>query len=201
MTLSDMIPPLVRARPAYEAALTLRTKLGERRAVLTEQLHRLARLAAGQETKADREAKGARVAALMGDRAPAPSASPLPHKADLQREAADLDEAITLADQRVREERAVASAVVCEQVRSKHDARVSAVCRALIAAHGTQLAYLDFADRVNAEGVMWTQGLRPMHPLFLEGPRDAQSSLAQYLREAVESGFIKADEIPQELRQ
>ena len=92
-----------------------------------------------------------------------------------------------------------ASIQVCDLVRPRYSAIVAEMCEALLAVRKKQLAYHQLIDELEAADVAWVH-LFPMPLRFLGAPNDNEGSLAKYLKEAADHGFIQPEIIPHDLR-
>jgi hypothetical protein len=138
----------------------------------------------------------ARVAELMGE--PPPRIVPERREilARLVRECFELKSALELLDKRIMVERTKAAAIVRELVAPEYASRMRLVCEALMAAHAANESISDLVDAMEVEGIS-TSGMLPMRPLAVLGsPRDPQSQLANFLRDAVAAGVIRQKEMP-----
>jgi hypothetical protein len=115
-----------------------------------------------------------------------------PRASDLRAAQVELQRRISLAKQR-------ASIEVCNRIEPHYREVVRAMCERLRDLHQAQMAYHRLVDTLEREDVAWTR-LVPMHPRFLGDPIDAQGRTALYFRDALQSGFITRDEIPERLR-
>lgn len=120
--------------------------------------------------------------------------------ADLRREIGDIGHAINLLRCRIDEEKSRASRVVCEHVQGQYCERVAEMCACAIALYESAREYNALTSALQSEGVSWTM-LNPMVPNFLGNLSDNHSSLAWFLKDAVQHGFIARDAVPEPIRQ
>jgi len=120
--------------------------------------------------------------------------------AKLQEERPVLEEAIRLQQEIIARERQHASKAICEQVRPVYDAVVLALARALVELGLAGETYQALTDRLRAADVAWGAQLRPMAFLPAGGdPRHKDhSSIAMWLRDALEHKLIPESEVPPE---
>jgi hypothetical protein len=119
--------------------------------------------------------------------------------ADLQEHAADLKAALAEVEQRIVAARNKASVQVCAQVEDQYRQIVVTICDRLRDLHEASLAYQRFTDALTGEDIAWTR-LGVVFPTLLGDPRDSQSRVGHYFREAARLGFITTNDIPETLR-
>lgn len=114
-----------------------------------------------------------------------------PRVADQQRdpgeiydELCDVQEAAKQIDEQIIAARSKASEIIREIVAPEHRRLVGEIARTMVAVRDAWAQYLEFADGLNSRQISWS-ALRPMHPNFLGSPRDRQSTMAFWFREAV----------------
>jgi septal ring factor EnvC (AmiA/AmiB activator) len=191
------LPTLSEVSPEYAALVARRDELQTEQAGLRTELGDISRAIAAAAPATDRAARAARV--IDGDQASLSLADLQERRAAHQRRLADLDEGLEVLDGRVREARMTASAMIRDRIEPQHRALVRTICDRLLALHEASRAYHKFATELNDGTVAWSD-LRPMFPAFLGDPGSAQSSVAIFLAEAANYGFIPAALIPAKLR-
>ncbi|SFH82446.1 hypothetical protein [Bradyrhizobium sp. cf659] len=192
-----VVPSLSEASPQYAKLLTRRNELQAQRATTDAEIRRL--VTALQSTP--RELHRTKIAELLGDQVPH-GAEPAPSREqlnELRQHLSAIDEAVSLIETRIAQERIKASAVVCDQVQDEHRRRVRDICFKLIELREAMLAYSQLVDTFNDEDIAWSR-LLPSQLLALGNPRDRQSEAALYLRAAVKSGFLDQNEVPEAVR-
>ncbi|NYG49855.1 hypothetical protein GGD67_007354 [Bradyrhizobium sp. IAR9] len=191
------VPSLSEASPHYAKLVTRRDELHVQRAATDAEIHRLV----GAMRTAPRALHRAKIAELVGDPAPDGEA-PVPSRErlnELRQHLSAIDEAISLIETGIAQERIKASVVVCEQAQDEHRRRVREMCFKLIELREAMLDYSELVDSFNAEDIAWSR-LSPSQLLVLGNPRDRQSEAALYLRAAVKSGFLDQKEVPEAIR-
>jgi hypothetical protein len=191
------LPTLSEVSPEYAALVQRRDELQAEQAGLRTDLAEIGRAIGAAAPATDRAARAARV--IDGDQAGLSLADLRERSGAHQRRLADLDAAIEVLDGRIRESRMAASAMIRDRIEPQHRALVRTICDRLLALHEASRAYHEFATELNDGQVAWSD-LRPMFPAFLGDPGSAQSSVAIYLAEAANYGFIPAASIPAKLR-
>ncbi|MBB4257294.1 hypothetical protein [Bradyrhizobium sp. CIR3A] len=191
------VPSLSEASPQYAKLLTLRDELHAQRRATDGEIVRLV----GALRSAPKALHRAKIAQLLGDQEPESEASAPSRERlnELRQHLSAIDEAISLNDTRIAQERIKASAVVCDQVQDEHRRRVRDICFRLIDLRETMLSYSQLVDTFNDEDIAWSR-LSPSQLLALGNPRDRQSEVALYLRAAVKSGFLVQNEVPEAIR-
>src|SRR4029077_12121050 len=119
---------------------------------------------------------------------------------ELMREIADLDRALELLADKISFESRKASELVVDAVEDDYRTAVSDICMALVALHEAHVAFANIVDSLNEDAVFWTGRLWPMHPTFLQDPKEKYSPIGSYLREASTHGFVEFKLVPPELR-
>ena len=189
---------LADADPAYAAAKDLVARLKAASLKLDTEESELNFRISNRPPTAE---KTGRVAALLGDAAPEEDDAPDGLRARLKAIAAervDLRAAIDIASQRLAAARFGASRTICAEVAPSYADRVQAVAKTLLAAHAAHNELLELIDDLNREDVVWTGEMAPMQADRVLGHQSGR--LAVWLREAADAGFVKADDIPQELK-
>lgn len=98
----------------------------------------------------------------------------------------DIETALEILAQRLREARTKASLVVCNAVRPEYGRRVAAIADALKAVASARAEYHQMRDELEREDIAWFS-LVPMDPAFLGDARDGH--IQRYLKEAKEAGY------------
>ncbi|MBX4967193.1 hypothetical protein [Rhizobium binae] len=197
-TPSAKVRNLADADPTYAAAkeLVLRLKASAVK-IDAEESELLARLASRPATTE----KTGRVAALLGDAAPEDDEAPDGVRARLKAiagERVDLRAAIDIAQQRLTQARFGASRTICAEVAPTYAARVQSLANALIVAHAAHDDLLHLINDLNVADIAWTGMMEPMQATNVFGHDGGR--LATWLKSAAAAGFIKAADIPTELR-
>ncbi|MBB4580380.1 hypothetical protein GGE45_002710 [Rhizobium aethiopicum] len=197
-TPSAKVRSLADADPTYAAAKELVARLKASAAKIdAEESELLTRLASRPATTE----KTGRVAALLGDAAPDDDEAPDGLRARLKAiavERVDLRAAIDIAQQRLTQARFGASRVIVAEVASTYSERVQSLAKALIVAHAAHNELLHLINDLNVEDIAWAGVLEPMQASNIFGHDGGR--LATWLRSAAAAGFIKASDIPTELR-
>lgn len=118
---------------------------------------------------------------------------------DIGRDIKDREAALAVLNREIEIERRAASSIVMRSLEPQYRDLVSKICKSLLELHEANLRYNEFADHMNFRGISWS-GVPGMPLWFLGHPNDPGGNLASYLREAVESGFMKASDFPSEFR-
>lgn len=185
--------------PSYAAAKAKHTELQSEVARLERRIGEIERaiLRSGTERLGDDAAL-----ALLDGSATGDDADVTTLRGELGRVRADLAvhrRAVELQRGRVDAARSEASAAVCERLAPKHRKIVADLARTLIAAGEAALVEIEFREELFEADVSFAGRLRPM-PTALGDPRDRDSALASWLREAVEFGLIEPGAIPADWR-
>lgn len=190
--------PALESIPEYAALIAKRTEIERTRVGVQGEVDKLLRAISETTTPMAVVKRGQRVAELLGDPAPAdvPDNSKIP---PLNQRLADLRIARVEIDRRISEARLAASRKICEAIKPEYGEVVRRLCMALLAVHEAHLDYRQFAGELNDADLAWSGYLTPMHPQMLGDPRDPQSRLGIYLRDAVEHGLLDDSEVPDEL--
>lgn len=191
------VPSLSEASPQYAKLVLRKEELHAERAATDKEIVRIAKAL----RTAPQVLHRAKIAELLGDQIPG-GETPAPSRErlnELRQHIIAIDEALSLIETRITQERIKASAVVCDQVHDEHRRRVRDICFKLIDLREAMLSYSQLADTFNDEDIAWSR-LSPMPLLVLGNPRDRQSAAALYLREAYKSGFIDQKELPEAIR-
>ena len=191
------LPTLSDVSPEYAALVARRDELQAEQHGHRTELAEISRAISAAAPATDRAARAARV--IDGDQASLSVADLQQRRGGHQRRLADLDAALEVLDDRIREARMTASAIIRDRVEPQHRALVRTICDRLLALHDASRAYHEFVTELNDGQVAWS-ALRPMFPAFLGDPRSAQGVVAIYLAEAANYGFIPAASIPAKLR-
>lgn len=192
------LPTFADVSPEYRRLVAKRDELEAQRAELDKERREIiARL----ETQKGIPQQNIRVAALLGDEVEGVSTAEdrqrLQVVTTMQR---DIEQAIHTIAARVAVERGKASRIICEQVKGDYDAKVRAVCLALIHLNQRHRELAELTDALDRADVSWTGSLYPMMPRLIGSPNDPQGMIAHHLREAVQYGFIDIEEIPEWFR-
>lgn len=193
---APVVRSLADAEPTYAAAKDLILKLKASLSALDDEENQIRYTLANAPPKA--EVTG-RIAALLGDAVP--DGAPVGANARLTAIAAersDLRSAVDIAQERLAQARFAASRVIAAEVAPVYAERVQALARALVSAHAAQVQLLDLIADLNREDVVWTGAMPPMQADIVFG--HLGGTLAVWLKDAANSGFIKTSDIPSELR-
>jgi hypothetical protein len=188
------------ADPDYAALVSKRNELTAEVASIESEIKTLRRQIAKSPVPLSSLKRNVRVAEILGDPDPqnVPDLARIP---PMRQRVADLQFALAELNRRINTARYRASTIICERARDEHAARVADLAKALIAAHRANAEYRRFADRLNDADIVWTGHLRPMHPrsIKLDDDLSRTNTIATWLKEAVQHGYIAADMVPEEL--
>lgn len=192
------VPTFADVSPEYRRLVAKREELEVQRAELEKERKAIfARL----EMQKGQPHQNVRVAALLGDEVEGVSTAEdrqrLQVVTTMQR---DIEQAIHTIAARVAVERGKASRIICEQVKGDYDAKVREVCLALINLNQRHRELAQLTDALDRADVSWTGNLHPMMPPRIGSPNDPQGMIAHHLREAVQHGFLRGEEIPEWFR-
>lgn len=118
---------------------------------------------------------------------------------EIDDELGDVREAINQLDDQISDARSKVSAIIRGMVAPEHRRLVGEIARTMVAVRDAWAQYLTFADGLNSRQISWS-ALRPMHPNFLGDPRDNQSAMAFWFREAAEYGLIDLADLPKDIQ-
>lgn len=197
MKKTPIVRSLAQVDPVYGVAADLVARLKSQLAGLDSEENALRFKLANQPPEAERTS---RVAALLGEEIDANTMAPDGMNArltEISRQRADLRSAIEIARQRQGLARIGASKLICAEVRSEYTARVTRIAKAMIELAQANATLVEIAEALEAQDVMWTGELAPMQAIFIGHRGDR---VGAWLRDAKEAGFIKASDIPPELR-
>lgn len=125
--------------------------------------------------------------------------------AELRTEVEVVSEARQRADEQLATARARASTELCRRVEGAHRDLATALANQVLQLHRAHLEYATFLDVLRTRHVSFAS-LLPIQPEyagsteFLGEAADRRSNVARYLRECVQKGHLRSNEIPVELR-
>lgn len=181
---SAFVPSLAEADDTYGALVARRGELNDKlRDATAAQREADAALAAdsGSGVRAG-------VAELLGDEAEGSRRAKAEALRKARQQVADIDDALTIVGQRLRDAHVAASRAACAKVRPEFSKRVKALAKALIAADEAHRALDDLFLALESEDIA-TGTLGQVRPYFLGGARDQQRRIATYLKEVAEAGY------------
>ena len=187
------IPTLEQARPEYGRLLAKQTALHAERSALSSEADGLA--VAISSGAADAGGKVARAAAIIDGTVEV--ASDRDRLAVIRKRISDDDLALAALPARIALERAEGSAVIRAAVSPFHTHLVRNVANALAALQVATAEYEAFAEKLNDSSISWSE-LHPMH-FHAVGPPGRHGMIADFFRECVANGFLKASDVPLEL--
>lgn len=128
------------------------------------------------------------VAALLGDE-PSHIDNHRGRLAEIRGELADIETALVVAERRKREFETAASRAICDAARPEMERRMAVLLSALEAVAIAHRDVTDIVLAVEAEGAS-PGSLGPVRAHFLGDPRDADSQMARFVREARGAGYV-----------
>ena len=195
-----IVPSLAEVSPEYGRLQAKRSELEARKVELGRERSALEKRHYLDQDRSTAAANRA-VAALLGD--PVEGAPEVDDRERLRQIATmlrDVERALETLEERINAERRAASKLVCDQVKDEYDRRVTALCEAVTAMHERHVELVEMTNQLDRRNVQWSR-LHPMqHPRLLGSPTDTYGPVAQYLREAIEHGFLGKDSMPESLR-
>lgn len=130
----------------------------------------------------------ASVAALLGEGdGTDPAVAKRARLAEIKKEAADVEAALSIVDRRLAEQKPQANTTAVEACRAEYGRRVAAMVEAFRAVQAAREAYDELRDQFEREDIRWSR-LGPMSPNFLGDARDGH--VQRFIREAREAGYV-----------
>lgn len=192
-----VIPTIAELSPALAELQVKRLALGTEAAALRAEQFDLARSDPQPEVL---DAAAVRVAAILGNAAPAKPAGGLERLRQIAEQLRDIEAALLVLDTQIQAERSRASAKVQALLEPEFRDRRREVCEALIVAHAADFRLRSLVDDVESHGLssgLWNQSL----PYRFDSPKDPNGWVGQYLEQARRDGVISRSAIPMELAQ
>lgn len=180
-----IVPSLSDASPDYAALIAKKTELQAKHSELTRERRTLEKAIAADTSRET----PVRVAELLGDE---PGSKSLNRRriAEIASVASDIDAAIRVIDQRIRDAKGAASQLVCAATRPEYGRRVKAMVDAAKLLDAAHKHYDELRFQFEAEDVAWGS-LIPMTPSFLGGSNEPDRRLARFVREAEAAGYAQ----------
>jgi len=204
-SVADEVPSLASVHRPYAELIEKRSKLWGRRSALEDERRELYRRETPEiaPLAADVDQQS-RVAVLLGEKPLAKSPERKP--GDVQRlseiriELSDIEVALGLLERRIRAEGLAASALVCDQVKPLFEEIQRQAIEAVLDLYEANRTLIAFADHMNLSEVSWSE-LNPVLTDRLAGqPGQADGPIGRVLRDAIDAGWLKLSDLPQELR-
>jgi hypothetical protein len=178
-----VVPSLAEVDEIYAGLLTKQGELNNKLSALRQEKRTLEKAI---DTDKSREVKPS-IAELLGDE-PGTKALNRKRLAEVRAEIADVEMALTVVDQRIRDAKGPASTAVCAAVRPEYAKRVKAMVEAAKMLDEAHKSYDELRFQFEANDIAWTS-LRPMTPAFLGASNEQDRRLARFVREAEEAGY------------
>jgi hypothetical protein len=177
------VPSLAEASTDYAALVAKRSELQTRQLELSRERRTLEKAIAADTSRET----PTRVAELLGDR---PGSKSLNRKrvAEIASVVSDIETAVSVVDQRIRDAKGAASQLVCAAARPEYARRVKAMVDAAKLLDAAHKHYDDLRFAFEAEDVSWGS-LIPMTPAFLGSSMEPDRRLARFVRDAVAAGY------------
>jgi hypothetical protein len=140
-----------------------------------------------------------RVRAILGE-SPLPDSAPdMPRLEQLLTELNDLNRAIGILDNEIRNQRDIGSRMVCEAVKPDVTKRAQAFANAFLDLYAAHQEYDRYLDEVENTGTN-ISSLNRVFPNYLGSSRDPCGGYHYSLRDFVDGGIIARSDIPQVIR-
>lgn len=198
-----VIPTAAEVSPAYVAAKAreadLRADLqaaeGRREALMAE----VARLANPNGADGTTTELALRAAALINSGNMPSSRSTRDRFLQVNTEIETIREALRLIAMTIVSEQQQAAILICRGLKPVHDILQADLIAAAQEFYGAMKKLFEFTDELERRGIA-RSSLKTALPWFAGHYRDKQSGLANFFKDAKESGFISRDDIPESLR-
>lgn len=175
-----------------------RNELGARLTQVTADQLKLAKEDATNDTPPVEGSVVQRLAKLLGQELPSPPPSRQKQLGEMAVEIRDLRSAVDFLDAQIAVERQKDEAAYRAGIAPEFREKLRAVALAMKTVHAANLELQDLTDAIEGQGVSLAT-LLSYPPYFLGNPRDYNSTLGRFFREAVEIEAITQKEIPTEL--
>lgn len=177
------VPSLADADTGYAALQAKLSELRDRQGEALRESRSLEKAIAADPARDVRPS----LAELLGDE---PGAKSVNRKrlAEVKSLLADLEAALGVVEQRLRDAKTAASRAVCAIVRPEYARRVKAMIDAATLLDAAHKEYDDLRAQFELEDVAWGS-LMPMTPAFLGDSNDPDRRIAKFIREAKEAGY------------
>ncbi|KQZ99571.1 hypothetical protein ASD64_14665 [Mesorhizobium sp. Root157] len=177
------VPSLSEADGGYAALQVRRGELQDKQRELSTEQRALQKAIASDTSHEVRPS----IAELLGDE-PGTKAFNRKRLAKVNTDISDLDQALRVIDQRIRDARGAASRVVCASARPEYARRVRAMVAAMRTLDEAHKAYDELRWQLEAEDIAWTS-LVPMSPVWLGSSNEADRRITRFIRDAEAAGY------------
>ncbi|MGO4832887.1 hypothetical protein AB4144_11430, partial [Rhizobiaceae sp. 2RAB30] len=177
------VPSLSESDETYAGLVAKKAELLDKQSAHTKERRELEKAIASDTSRDVRPA----IAELLGD-APGTKALNRRRLAEVHATLRDIEAAMVVVDQRIRDAKTAASRAVCAAVRPEYAARVKAMVDAMRTLDGAHRAYDDLRHQLEMEDVSWGS-LMPMTPAFLGESNEPDRRIARFIREAEAAGY------------
>jgi hypothetical protein len=140
-----------------------------------------------------------RVREILGEAPLADSAPDMPRLEQLLIELNDLNRALGILDNEIRNQKNIGSRMVCEAVKADVTKRAQAFAQALIDLHAANIEYDRYLDEIENTGTN-ISSLNRVFLSYIGGAHDPCGGYHYSLRDFVDAGVITRSEMPKEIR-
>jgi hypothetical protein len=152
-----------------------------------------------QESPSTGNAADNRVRAILGEPLIPDTAPDMPRLQQLLTELQDINSALAILDNEIRNQRGIGSRLVCEAVKPDVTKRANAFAKAFLDLHAAHLEYDRYLDEVENAGTS-ISSLNRVSPNYLGSSRDPCGGYHYSMRDFVDAGIIARSDMPKEIR-